>query len=190
MADCCEQNLQGYFQCLVVIAIAKIVSQAPSVAWMACACAVHRLIKKRLVSSCWLAIAKLIVNSVGSFSSGRFWWFMKPYFPVLPTDQGTIGTTHCDPQDRPVRKSIGSAVSLTRFRVIARDVTGPRVEFMPLTGRTHQLRVHAADREDLGYPSWAIASMDAVHGYIWCARNFASSIRNPDKLYLRAKTPF
>jgi tRNA pseudouridine32 synthase/23S rRNA pseudouridine746 synthase len=42
--------------------------------------------------------------------------------------------------------------SLTRFQVIAREGNYTRVEFIPLTGRTHQLRVHAADARGLGIP--------------------------------------
>ena len=40
--------------------------------------------------------------------------------------------------------------SLTRFRVINREENYTRVEFIPVTGRTHQLRVHAADKRGLG----------------------------------------
>lgn len=34
--------------------------------------------------------------------------------------------------------------AVTRYRVLAREIDRTRVEFEPLTGRTHQLRVHAA----------------------------------------------
>jgi tRNA pseudouridine32 synthase/23S rRNA pseudouridine746 synthase len=40
--------------------------------------------------------------------------------------------------------------SLTQFQVMAREGNYTRVEFTPLTGRTHQLRVHAADARGLG----------------------------------------
>ena len=40
--------------------------------------------------------------------------------------------------------------SLTHFRVMNREGDYTRVEFVPLTGRTHQLRVHAADTRGLG----------------------------------------
>ncbi|MEA5576744.1 RluA family pseudouridine synthase [Anabaena sp. UHCC 0451] len=40
--------------------------------------------------------------------------------------------------------------SLTQFRVIGKQGNHTRVEFIPLTGRTHQLRVHAADSRGLG----------------------------------------
>ncbi len=42
--------------------------------------------------------------------------------------------------------------SLTEFQVMERKKDCTRVEFMPLTGRTHQLRVHAADTRGLGIP--------------------------------------
>ncbi len=34
--------------------------------------------------------------------------------------------------------------AVTRYRVLSREVDRTRVEFVPVTGRTHQLRVHAA----------------------------------------------
>ncbi|MBD2202855.1 RluA family pseudouridine synthase [Calothrix sp. FACHB-1219] len=42
--------------------------------------------------------------------------------------------------------------SITHFQVIAREGNYTRVEFKPLTGRTHQIRVHAADIQGLGIP--------------------------------------
>ncbi len=42
--------------------------------------------------------------------------------------------------------------SMTKFRVISMGEIYTQVEFIPLTGRTHQLRVHAADSQGLGIP--------------------------------------
>jgi tRNA pseudouridine32 synthase / 23S rRNA pseudouridine746 synthase len=42
--------------------------------------------------------------------------------------------------------------SITHFRVMGLAQTATRVEFIPLTGRTHQLRVHAATAAGLGVP--------------------------------------
>lgn len=42
--------------------------------------------------------------------------------------------------------------AVTRWRVAAREVDRTRVDFEPLTGRTHQLRVHASHPEGLGRP--------------------------------------
>ncbi|MFM6341220.1 MAG: pseudouridine synthase, partial [Dolichospermum sp.] len=40
--------------------------------------------------------------------------------------------------------------SLTRFRVIGAEGKYTRIEFIPLTGRTHELRFQAADSSGLG----------------------------------------
>jgi tRNA pseudouridine32 synthase/23S rRNA pseudouridine746 synthase len=42
--------------------------------------------------------------------------------------------------------------SITKFRVLEESATSTRIEFIPLTGRTHQLRVHSADAQGLGVP--------------------------------------
>jgi tRNA pseudouridine32 synthase/23S rRNA pseudouridine746 synthase len=42
--------------------------------------------------------------------------------------------------------------ALTRWQVISRDGARTRVAFFPMTGRTHQLRVHAAHQLGLGSP--------------------------------------
>lgn len=59
-----------------------------------------------------------------------------------------------DPTDRPRQKvdwQLGKP-SVTRFRVLGTEDHFTRVEFQPLTGRTHQLRLHAADPQGLGVP--------------------------------------
>ncbi len=57
-----------------------------------------------------------------------------------------------DPENRPYQQVDWQRgkPSLTKFQVIAREGEYTRVEFIPLTGRTHQLRVHAADSQGLG----------------------------------------
>lgn len=59
-----------------------------------------------------------------------------------------------NPQNRPYQEvdAERGKPSLTHFQVIAREKDWTRVEFIPLTGRTHQLRVHAADSRGLGVP--------------------------------------
>jgi tRNA pseudouridine32 synthase / 23S rRNA pseudouridine746 synthase len=57
-----------------------------------------------------------------------------------------------DPLDRPrqqVNFDLGKP-SLTKFQVIGQIDGYTRIEFFPVTGRTHQLRVHAADPQGLG----------------------------------------
>jgi tRNA pseudouridine32 synthase/23S rRNA pseudouridine746 synthase len=59
-----------------------------------------------------------------------------------------------DPGDRPRQRvdwQRGKS-SLTHFRVLTRMEHCTRVELEPHTGRTHQLRVHAADPQGLGIP--------------------------------------
>ena len=40
--------------------------------------------------------------------------------------------------------------SVTQFQILRQESNHTRIEFIPLTGRTHQLRVHAADARGLG----------------------------------------
>jgi tRNA pseudouridine32 synthase / 23S rRNA pseudouridine746 synthase len=57
-----------------------------------------------------------------------------------------------DPLDRPrqqVNFSLGKS-SLTKFQVVGQIDGYTRIEFFPVTGRTHQLRVHAANSQGLG----------------------------------------
>ncbi|MBN4002056.1 RluA family pseudouridine synthase [Nostoc sp. LPT] len=72
---------------------------------------------------------------------------------VLTVEQGKIDLPLWgDPENRPDQKvdwHYGKP-SLTHFQVIAIEGDYTRVEFTPLTGRTHQLRVHAADAQGLG----------------------------------------
>lgn len=51
-----------------------------------------------------------------------------------------------DPANRPyqVIDWVDGRPAQTRFRVLSREVDRTRVRFEPITGRTHQLRVHAA----------------------------------------------
>jgi tRNA pseudouridine32 synthase / 23S rRNA pseudouridine746 synthase len=57
-----------------------------------------------------------------------------------------------DPVDRPRQKvdfNLGKP-SLTKFQVLAQINDYTRIELMPVTGRSHQLRVHTADPQGLG----------------------------------------
>jgi tRNA pseudouridine32 synthase/23S rRNA pseudouridine746 synthase len=101
-----------------------------------------------------------------------------------------------DPQNRPYQKvdEEQGLPSLTRFQIMAREGDCTRVEFIPLTGRTHQLRVHAADSRGLGVPILG----DRLYG----CRGLASRLhlharelrfehpQSGQAVHLRVKTPF
>lgn len=76
---------------------------------------------------------------------------------ILSADEGIIDLPLClDPLDRPrqiVSQEYGKP-AITRYKVLDRDTRSnrTRVAFYPLTGRTHQLRVHASHPLGLGKP--------------------------------------
>jgi tRNA pseudouridine32 synthase/23S rRNA pseudouridine746 synthase len=74
---------------------------------------------------------------------------------VVDRDRGIIDLPLWgNPVDRP-RQQVNwqcGKPSVTQFQVIARYGSLTHVEFRPVTGRTHQLRVHAADPQGLGTP--------------------------------------
>ncbi|MEG4507136.1 pseudouridine synthase [Microcoleus sp. F6_B4] len=101
-----------------------------------------------------------------------------------------------DPENRPYQQvnwECGKP-SFTRFQVMAREGNVTRVEFLPLTGRTHQLRVHAADVRGLGIPILG----DRLYGCRAAAKRLhlharELSFEHPqlgEKLHLQAETPF
>jgi tRNA pseudouridine32 synthase/23S rRNA pseudouridine746 synthase len=84
----------------------------------------------------------------------------KRYVAVLdgvlgPADRGSIELAlRVDIDDRP-RQIVDAAhgkSALTTWRVLARDAHTTRVELVPHTGRTHQLRVHCAHPAGLATP--------------------------------------
>lgn len=81
----------------------------------------------------------------------------------LTGDQGRIELPfRVDVDRRPhqMHDPVHGKMGVTLWRVLARRGQRTRVEFVPLTGRTHQLRVHAAHPLGLGAP---IAG-DALYG--------------------------
>ncbi|MBW4635426.1 MAG: RluA family pseudouridine synthase [Iphinoe sp. HA4291-MV1] len=102
-----------------------------------------------------------------------------------------------DPQNRPYQQvdcQYGKP-SVTHFQMIAGEGNYTRVEFTPLTGRTHQLRVHAADSRGLGVPILGDRLYGCRAGASWLhlhAREL--SFEHPQSagqtLHLQAKTPF
>lgn len=85
---------------------------------------------------------------------------------AMAGDQGTIDLPiAADWPNRPLRKIDAQAgrPSTTRWRVLARDAGSTRLELEPVTGRTHQLRVHlqAAGHPILGDALYAPAEVQA-----------------------------
>ena len=69
------------------------------------------------------------------------------------SDRGTIDLPLWgNPENRPYQQVDfqRGKPSITQFQVLKPEANYPRIEFIPLTGRTHQLRVHAADPQGLG----------------------------------------
>ncbi|MEG4814458.1 pseudouridine synthase [Microcoleus sp. K5-D4] len=116
---------------------------------------------------------------------------------TVKIDAGTIELPLWgDPANRPYQQvnwECGKP-SVTRFQVMATEGNCDRVEFLPLTGRTHQLRVHAADVRGLGIPILG----DRLYGCRAAAKRLhlharELSFEHPqlgERLYLKAETPF
>jgi tRNA pseudouridine32 synthase/23S rRNA pseudouridine746 synthase len=116
---------------------------------------------------------------------------------IVTTDQGVIELPLWgDPQNRPYQQvnwQYGKQ-SVTSFRVMAKEGNYTRVEFMPLTGRTHQLRVHAADPRGLDIPILG----DRLYGFLAPASRLHLHARElcfehphlRTTIHIQAKTPF
>lgn len=102
---------------------------------------------------------------------------VKHYYAILDGlvehDRGTVSLPLCpDINDRPrqmVSFDMGKE-AVTEYEVLERQDRTTRVLFKPLTGRTHQLRVHSASSLGLGVP----IKGDAIYGTM------------ADRLYLHA----
>jgi len=116
---------------------------------------------------------------------------------TVNVDTGTIELPLWgDPENRPYQQvnwECGKP-SVTSFQVMAREGNHTRIEFWPLTGRTHQLRVHAADVRGLGIPILG----DGLYGCLAAANRLhlharELSFEHPrlgETLHLQAATPF
>lgn len=111
----------------------------------------NRRIKKR-----YIALLNGIIQETGNQRTGRI------SLPLCP-----------NPLDRPrqmVDKEYGKE-AITEYQIIENSKEYTRIAFYPLTGRTHQLRMHAAHPEGLNCPILG----DALYG------------KKADRLYLHAE---
>ena len=93
---------------------------------------------------------------------------------IIAPDEGVLNLPLCpDTLDRPrqiVNKEHGKT-AITKYQVLERNESQTRIAFYPLTGRTHQLRVHAAHPLGLNCP----ITGDELYG------------KQADRLYLHAE---
>jgi len=101
-----------------------------------------------------------------------------------------------DPENRPIQQVNfeRGKPSATEFQVIGRAGNCDRIEFLPLTGRTHQLRVHAADVRGLGIPILGDrlygCSGDAIRLHLHAREISFEHPQLGERLHLKADTPF
>ncbi len=115
----------------------------------------------------------------------------------LIVDKGTIELPLWgNPENRPyqeVNYQLGKPC-ITKFKVVNKQGNYTRVELIPLTGRTHQLRVHVADTNGLGMPILG----DKLYGCDLAASRLhlharELSFEHPylqEKIYLKVEVPF
>lgn len=92
----------------------------------------------------------------------------------IAREAGTISLPLClNPLDRPrqIADKIHGKPAITEYQILGRKGNLTRIAFYPLTGRTHQLRVHAAHAEGLNAP----IKGDTLYG------------KDSDRLYLHAE---
>ncbi len=101
-----------------------------------------------------------------------------------------------NPDNRPIQEVNWERgkPSVTEFQVIGREGNCDRIEFVPLTGRTHQLRVHAADVRGLGIPILGDrlygCKADAIRLHLHAREISFEHPQLGNRLYLKAETPF
>lgn len=114
---------------------------------------------------------------------------------VVSQDEGEIRLPLCpDPLDRPrqiVSEEFGKP-ALTRFRVLERVTGKTLIAFYPQTGRTHQLRVHAAHPLGLHCPILGdeLYGRKAERLYLHAEYVAFTHPITSERIEIRAKVPF
>ena len=121
---------------------------------------------------------------------------------IVSDEEGTIDLPLClNPLDRPrqiVDKEHGKP-AITHYRVLARTESQTLVAFYPLTGRTHQLRVHSATflrttlpyqrRRTLRQQGRQTLSARRVSGVYPSCQQGKSNYRGESRLYATVAAP-
>jgi tRNA pseudouridine32 synthase/23S rRNA pseudouridine746 synthase len=116
---------------------------------------------------------------------------------LLTKQQGTINLPLWgNPENRPYQQVDfeKGKPSITNFQVIKHEGSYTRIKFQPLTGRTHQLRVHAADKQGLCIPILGdklySSNTDATRLHLHARELSFQHPQTGEKIYLATKTPF
>lgn len=138
MQDCVVARLKARFpDCITQPAVHRLDMDTSGLMLLALTTAAHRILcrqfEARSVEKRYIAVLEgVIAGEAGEIS--------------LPF--------RLDPDNRPyqVYDPVHGKIGVSRWRKLRVEGTRTRVEFMPLTGRTHQLRLHAANEHGLGAP--------------------------------------
>jgi tRNA pseudouridine32 synthase/23S rRNA pseudouridine746 synthase len=138
MQDCVVARLKTLFpDCIAQPAVHRLDMDTSGLMVLALTAPAHRTLSmqfaKRTVKKRYIAVLEgLIAGEAGDIS--------------LPF--------RLDPDNRPyqIYDPVHGKIGISSWRKIEEEGRRTRVEFTPLTGRTHQLRLHAADQRGLGAP--------------------------------------
>ena len=115
----------------------------------------------------------------------------------IESDRGTIDLPLWgNPENRPYQQVDfqRGKPSLTQFQLLQHEGNYSRIEFIPLTGRTHQLRVHAADLRGLGITILGdrlygcLAATSRLH--LHARELFFTHPRSQEVIHLQIPVPF
>lgn len=116
---------------------------------------------------------------------------------LITTDAGTITLPFrldIDNRPRQIYDPIHGKIGITDYTVLAQENNQTRILFRPLTGRTHQLRVHSAHPCGLGCPIVGdrLYGTETVPGKL-CLHARAITVMNPktkEMMTFRSTVPF